>query len=347
MGEGIALHLPPLGPLGGWEEHPRALLLRSHAIASGASTIVDDPRDADVILFASVASGGLWMSRLMEHPLTRAYASKVQVYSEADSPWPWLPGIYTSIPSALFDQRVHRSGPYLPFHHTFGLGDAMRSIGPEPSPAFLYSFVGAAESAPQVRREVLRLRDERALLSDTSAERWAPFYGDAAARRPVFKRFLSAVAQSAFVLCPRGSGVGSIRIFEAMAAGRAPVIISDRWVAPDGPRWHEFSLRVAERDVESIPSILRANEVLAPSMGAAARIAWECWFAPEVLWRTVAGWCRELHATRDERRRADGIRDLLRPTQLLLIAREARSPIRPRPTSRLPTDTSPRRRRAR
>ncbi len=36
---------------------------------------------------------------------------------------------------------------------------------------------------------------------------------------------------------PRGIGASSVRIFEAMRAGRAPVIISDDWIVPPVGDW--------------------------------------------------------------------------------------------------------------
>lgn len=71
------------------------------------------------------------------------------------------------------------------------------------------------------------------------------------------ERFCKQIARSKFVLCPRGVGCSSYRLFEVMSAGRIPVIISDEWVKPPGPRWDRFSVRVAEREVTKIPDLLR------------------------------------------------------------------------------------------
>ena len=49
------------------------------------------------------------------------------------------------------------------------------------------------------------------------------------------ERFRSVMGRSRFVLCPRGKGTSSIRLYEALAYGCVPVIISDDWVAPAGP----------------------------------------------------------------------------------------------------------------
>ncbi|HSH95300.1 MAG TPA: exostosin family protein, partial [Roseimicrobium sp.] len=96
---------------------------------------------------------------------------------------------------------------------------------------------------------------------------------------------------SAFVLCPRGVGSGSVRLFEVMQMARAPVIVSDLWVPPTGPKWDSFSIRVAEKDVGKIPSILRSRCHEAESMGRAARAAYDEWFSPTRRLQWLVGRC--------------------------------------------------------
>ncbi len=84
------------------------------------------------------------------------------------------------------------------------------------------------------------------------------------------------------MLCPRGAGTSSIRLYETIAAGRVPVIIADQWVAPSGPHWEEFSIRWPEHRVRDLPAFLAAIEPDAASMGRLAREAFDRWFAPDV-----------------------------------------------------------------
>jgi hypothetical protein len=72
-------------------------------------------------------------------------------------------------------------------------------------------------------------------------------------------------------------------MFETLSAGRVPVIIADDWVAPTGPDWPSFTVRVAESDIAGIPRLLATMEDRAASMGALARQAHEEWFAPDVV----------------------------------------------------------------
>ena len=80
-----------------------------------------------------------------------------------------------------------------------------------------------------------------------------------------------------------------------MKAGRVPVIISDQWVAPKGPVWDSFSLRVRENEVSRIPELLNHYESQAESMGQGARKAWEEWFSKETVFHRIIDWCLGLN----------------------------------------------------
>jgi len=71
----------------------------------------------------------------------------------------------------------------------------------------------------------------------------------------IYKKMLT---ESIFSLCPRGTGVSSIRLWESMASGTIPVIISDGYKLPleNAIDWSSFSVIIKEKDVEKIPQIL-------------------------------------------------------------------------------------------
>ena len=87
------------------------------------------------------------------------------------------------------------------------------------------------------------------------------------------------LAASHFLLCPRGAGLGSIRFFEAMAAGIAPVLISDGYVLPPGPNWGSFLIRVPERQISRLPELVEPYVNQAAEMGHSARQAFEQYFS--------------------------------------------------------------------
>ena len=83
-----------------------------------------------------------------------------------------------------------------------------------------------------------------------------------------------------------------------MAAGRAPVIISDDWVAPYGPDWDAFSIRVPEHDVATLDEKLSALRPKAKAMGALARAAYQRWFSVDHAMQTILDGCAEIQAAR-------------------------------------------------
>jgi exostosin family protein len=95
------------------------------------------------------------------------------------------------------------------------------------------------------------------------------------------REYVNEILRSKFVLCPRGQGMATHRLFEVMQLGRIPVILADDWLAPIGPDWNSCSIRIREKEIRNIPSILQANQDRFESMALAARREWETWFAPD------------------------------------------------------------------
>jgi len=117
---------------------------------------------------------------------------------------------------------------------------------------------------------------------------------DAAAMREYWRRYAEICKASKFILCPRGMGASSVRLFDAMRMGRVPVILSDQWVSPEGPCWDKFTLRVREADFDRIPALLEQLEPKAVEMGMLAYAQWEEWFSPAVCFHHVVEWCLDI-----------------------------------------------------
>jgi hypothetical protein len=86
-----------------------------------------------------------------------------------------------------------------------------------------------------------------------------------------------------FILCPRGFGVGSVRLFETLKAGRVPIIISDGYVLPEGIDWNSCSIRIREGQIGRIREIVKSNLDRWPSMARNARAVWENHFADDKI----------------------------------------------------------------
>ena len=79
----------------------------------------------------------------------------------------------------------------------------------------------------------------------------------------------------------RGAGSGSIRLFEVMQAGVAPVLISDKYLLPAHVPWDNFLIRIAERDIARLAELLESHLSSAEDRGRLARQAWLDYFSPE------------------------------------------------------------------
>lgn len=262
----------------------------------GEHHVVQSPDDADVIVFVEDAQfGDYFYSRLRQHPWVKQYRDKVFMYNEVDYPWCALPGLYCSMPSADFQSSRQMAFPYLST-----LNPHVSSIHAQNSPRhFLFGFVGSASH--KSRRDILALKrtNAGAGIHDTSDfDAWK--CPDMHQATPC-SLYADTMAKSLYVLCPRGLGTSSSRLFETLEAGRAPVIVSDNWVAPEHIDW-SFAVRIAESDVARIPDILASVKDEAVERGEAARAAWEQAYSASTLFHTAISSVQELHQSCKQRK---------------------------------------------
>jgi hypothetical protein len=255
-------------------------------------TTIDDPEAADLIIFFEPED--VWLAHdVTSHPYAKRFADKTFLIDPSDRVIPYLPGLYASIERSRYDRSRVRAGFF-----TWVYDQDWITCDPcGPRPAMLFSFVGSTQGL-RVREHIVALDHPRALIRDTSGypenegglpdTRYEQYRHD----------FAAALRESQFILCPRGAGAATPRFFEAMKAGRVPVILSDNWVAPEGPRWQECSLRVRERDVRRLPHILEQHEARAAEMGQRAREEWEQWFAESVCFHRTVEWCLDIQRSR-------------------------------------------------
>ncbi|MDQ6946149.1 MAG: glycosyltransferase family 47 protein [Actinomycetota bacterium] len=221
------------------------------------------------------------------------------LFSQADHPIPWAPGVFASLPHHR--ARAHFAGGFyaLPGYFEDPAGSSALIEGISTEPDLLWSFVGSISTYPSVRAQLLRLRDDRGLAVNSATwgeVRWKAAGQGALDRRDAIKSYVASLARSKFVLAPRGVGASSVRLFEAMQAGRVPVIISDDWLPPALVDWGNCSIRVPESDISSIPMILREREADARCLGDRARYEWESNFSPRTMAHHLVRSCLQLHA---------------------------------------------------
>jgi hypothetical protein len=74
------------------------------------------------------------------------------------------------------------------------------------------------------------------------------------------KKYYDILKKSVFALCPRGYGITSFRMFEAMHFGCIPVYISDDFWEPFNLPFTEYGIKILPEQIKDIPEILeKAN----------------------------------------------------------------------------------------
>jgi hypothetical protein len=293
--------------------------------------LVTDPAEADVVLFVEshrgIASGD-YFERVRADPVYRRHRRRCLIHSGVDLPIALVPGIFPSIERRWYSRARTRPGPYLAERNPFLVWKGWDDID---GTSWLGSFVGCAAGKP-ARERMMGLRDPRILVQDTTVEFVGTIRAHDQARHERLKReYIEVARRSKFLLCPRGTGSSSIRLFEAMELGRAPVIVGDAWIEPPGPAWERFSIRVAERDLASIPAVLREAEKDAERMGAAAREEWERWYSEDHLFHTICETCADLLTARvlpEAIGRLPAFLEFLRPVHLRPLVRSVRARLR-------------------
>ena len=246
----------------------------------GQHELCESPGDADAILFVEDTHFKDYFFRaLLEHPLVSEYPEKVFMYNEADKPWCVLPGLYCCMSSRFFQDNRQVAFPYIKTPNAFI--SEVRNWDVEKK--WLFSFVGSTSHS--CRKQVIALADDSKGIKDTSD--FNVWDSSSPERAVQGMEFAQTMAESRYMLCPRGIGTSSFRLFETMEAQRAPVLISDHWVPPPHVDW-DFLVTVKQRDIKKIPELLRSISDEAEDRGKAARKAWEQAYGPDVMFDTVA-----------------------------------------------------------
>ena len=252
--------------------------------------LVERPEEADIILFVGSLESDFWDVR--RHPLVRRFPDRCFLYHGEDLILPFLPGVYPSLQARdnLLGRAVaggytavlHVDIPFLPF---------------KPDAKYLFSFRGTFASHPRSREPLRQLMDHpRGLVVDLSTEtRTGSVHAPGEHRRT----YIDLLRETKFALCPRGRSPSSWRLFETLAAGRVPVIMGDAWMPPPiTPNWDSFAIRVREKDLRHVPSILEEREADAEALSVRAREVWDDWFSMEAFFHRTVDWCVELQARR-------------------------------------------------
>jgi hypothetical protein len=77
-------------------------------------------------------------------------------------------------------------------------------------------------------------------------------------KRLDIKEYCQLHARSVFSLCPRGYGINSFRIKEALQYGAIPVYISDKFIEPFNIDFDEYGLKINEAQIPMLEQILKS-----------------------------------------------------------------------------------------
>ena len=244
-------------------------------------TLSEDPEEADIILVPNENFRDPSFKRFLDKYLNKCYR-----ISQADNPLLFLAGLYTSGNKSFwfFHKHLIRGCSYV-----YGLyeGNGERnefvdfSQDIKVEKKYLFSFVGGSSS--WVRKRLLKLKFQRSDILVCCSNNYNHWNVNQPNREAIQKSYVDVIRNSKFVLCPRGVGWGSIRLFEVMKLGIAPIIISDKWLPPMGPDWNSFALFVKQSEIKNLVEIVETYASEYEERGRLARKAWEEYFSNSVV----------------------------------------------------------------
>jgi hypothetical protein len=265
-----------------------AMIKLNQTAQSQLHTLVDDPESADMILFV-----GGWQPSgqgVADSPLPKRYPEKTFIYVDDDGFTPLLPGVYTNAqkPGLI---NLHRAESQM---FVDCLNPHIQPMKTEKK--YLFSFAGGSTSL--LRKKLYKVKFSRPDVLIENTSNYYHWDSSQPGRDERQKQYATTIASSHFGLCPRGASAGGLRLYEVMQMGVAPVVISDKLLLPEGPNWDSFAIRVPERKLKELDTILAARVDESAERGRLAREAYEQWFAPSVVFNHVVAACERARANR-------------------------------------------------
>lgn len=261
-------------------------------------TVTADPDLAEIIVMGDGRS-----SSVQKMDVYKRFPQKCVAISDSDVLDYYLPALYASNhKTPLSRHRALTCSPYTSLFAAEGRRNAwIDRLIDEPMPkTLLYSFMGG--STCMMRKRLLRqyksidLPDVHVAATD-HYKHWSPDTDGPIDKSVQQRLYIETMRRSKFALCPRGASPSSIRLFEAMELGVAPVVMADTWIPVDGVDW-SFCLFVKENQIARLDAIVRFHEEEWRERGAAARLAFTQHFGPQSLGRTLERQFRQLQDQR-------------------------------------------------
>jgi hypothetical protein len=276
---------------GAWRDHEDNLR-EFYQLSDRRYNLVSDPAAAEVILIGNVREEN-WGEKTLKNELLNRWPGKCFSLSDQDKPLILNRGIYASGTRSLLAAGRVRSGSYSAYPRQFQ-NPFSRAHTPSDldyaDKRFLFSFVG--RNSDRLRRAVFNMHFNRSdiLIEDSSDfDLWKE--SETPNKEMRQRYYYDTLLQSKFSLCLRGAGASSLRLFESLKLGVAPVIVSDKWIFPKGPRWKDCSIIIKGRHLDELEAIVSEHEPDFERMGRAARRVHDEYFSDEAYFNYVVDNC--------------------------------------------------------
>jgi hypothetical protein len=260
-----------------------------------------DPELTDIIVF-----GKDDYKYLTQSPIFQIYKNKSICITEFYSPSFFIPSIYSNNQKKPFLGGSRIETMNYPLTQLKDWSNWLKLSKDLPSTKkYLYSFLGG--STAFVRKRLFKHYDNiknKSEFSDYIIE--ATDYYEHWNYEPNYlekklintKRYWSIMNQSKYILCPRGAGVSSIRLFESLRLGIAPVILSNDWIPPKDVNW-SFAIFIKEKNIKEIDSIIRNQSSEWEERGREALKVFETYYSNSAVSNTLYKSILRLHKNRN------------------------------------------------
>jgi Exostosin family len=279
--QSMKIHLSSAG-----ESECLSLLMERARYSKSGHVLVEKAAEADLIVLTG--NFGRDPQLLLQHPDYLAFPDKCSVYTEDDNYLPLAPGVYCSA-EVDSSSRADRTFSYAYISRNGRYTNPFVANAEAIEKKYLFTFQGGSTSMLRKRLFNIQFNRPDVVIENTSTYyHWDLTQPDRTQRQQAYAETLAA---SHFVLCPRGAGTGSIRLFEVMNSGVAPVLIADDYLLPKHIDWDRFLLRIRERDIERLPELLEPHRATSEERGRLAREAFVANFSVEVEFDQIIALC--------------------------------------------------------
>lgn len=247
--------------------------------------LTDNPVNADIILLCDLRFDNYYQT-ISKNEILKKHINKCFLLSNFDRPTTHIRGLYTSAERSFFNFGRIRSCSYTASYDPYK-NPYVWNHNPimSQNKKYLFSFVG--RNCDISRDKIFCMDFTRKDLFFEETSKTYDIYQRDLKGLTMEKKFYESLLSSKFSLCPRGWGANSYRLFESMMLGVSPIIISDEWVLPKGPRWEDFSIFIKVKDIANLEKIVSKYEHKYIEMGQAARQAYLQYYDEKVYFNYV------------------------------------------------------------